>query len=132
MNKLILPPPKPLSLPDNPTLLGETIANFLTKDLSNRSKRVMRTRIVRAFEAGIRAGCDDEKGVRIWTGSAYQEGGLSFRRLPVTTIMELMFVDVDDLRWIKDLGAKSVVYLNQQLGIFGLKIGMAVPPNDYD
>ena len=132
MNKLVLPPPSPSRLPEV-RALKQTIEDFLLKGES-RAEKIVRTKILNALKGGLPWNPRDkeEKGVKVWTGSAYQEGGLCFRRMPVTTVMELMFVDRDDIKRIRDLGGESRQYLDLKLQEYGLWIGMAVPPNDYD
>jgi len=122
--KEIKPSPLPLSLPDT-KVLDQTLQKFLP--VCRNTKR-LRSTVIRNLEGGC----------LVWTGKAYREFGLTFRKKSVRTLRELMFVDRDGylgvrgrIREVK-LGMRSILYLAELLAPHGLIIGMAVPPNDYD
>ena len=114
------PSPKPLFFPAG-------VAHWrLTKLIPENKRKGARTRILKALE----------QGCRIWIGGAHRELGLRFGQRPIRTVRQLMFVEPVDYMHHRipgcNLGKSCVKYLEDLLRRYGLRIGMAVPPNDYD
>lgn len=71
----------------------------------------------------------------IWNGKAVHEFGLQFKRKPIRTVRQLMFAkyyDAEGDRHSPKLGQKSLAYLAKKLREHGLRVGQAIPPDDYD
>lgn len=116
--KTIVPPPRHVSYITSINALYQDIGLFLPN--TKRTKH-LKGKIVGSLE----------KGWLIWTGQAFAEFGLQFKQQPIVKVEHLLFAKPnDDAR--PGLGKKSLAYLSAELAKHGLRIGQAIPPNDYD
>ena len=118
----IVPPPIPLPYPKL-DVLAEKLEDFLPQ--RDFRERILRTRLLKVLKF------NKDAGIKIWTGAAIWGCGLHYHKQGITTVEELLFIKVDDLKLVSGLGDKFI-YLNQRLQEYGLRMGMAVPCDNYD